>query len=287
MDKKQIGTVITNDPKKSISKESISNFLCSSGKVSSIVNVSSEDVSLGSGRVGSAVTVTTSDGHGFGKLSSISIMDHNGVPQTGTNYVPGTYYGVRLVGPSTTGGATAEVNIDSTGKLSTISIMDGGSAYGVGHTCLLDGIPRSSSGDPGVVEVVSGDVLNEVGTSFEISGVKNITVAGIDTSKSSLNGSHQVFNIIDKNTFTYQTKTSVGTTITEVYSGYVARSGPSISITSVEYDKNVGILTVECDESHGLSVGNRVRIVGIEDGKTFNNVDVNLLLMKTSIVIIL
>ena len=128
-----------------------------------------------------------------------------------------------LVGPSTTGGATAEVNIDSTGKLSTISIMDGGSAYGVGHTCLLDGIPRSSSGDPGVVEVVSGDVLNEVGTSFEISGVRNITVAGIDTGKSSLNGSHQVFKIIDKNTFTYQTKTSVGTTITEVYSGYVAR----------------------------------------------------------------
>ena len=270
-DKKQIGTVITNDPKKSISKESISNFLCSSGKASSIINVSSEDVLLGSSRVGSAVSVTTSDGHGFGKLSSINIMDHNGVPQTGTNYVPGTYYGVRLVGPSTTGGATAEVNIDSTGKLSTISIMDGGSAYGVGHTCLLDGIPRSSSGDPGVVEVVSGDVLNEVGTSFEISGVKNITVAGIDISKSSLNGSHQVFKIIDKNTFTYQTKTSVGTTITEIYSGYVARSGPGIPITSVEYDNSVGILTVECDESHGLSVGNRVRVVGIETGKTFKD----------------
>ena len=270
-DKKQIGTVITNDPKKSISKESISNFLCSSGKASSIINVSSEDVLLGSSRVGSAVSVTTSDGHGFGKLSSINIMDHNGVPQTGTNYVPGTYYGVRLVGPSTTGGATAEVNIDSTGKLSTISIMDGGSAYGVGHTCLLDGIPRSSSGDPGVVEVVSGDVLNEVGTSFEISGVKNITVAGIDTSKSSLNGSHQVFKIIDKNTFTYQTKTSVGTTITEIYSGYVAKSGPGIPITSVEYDNSVGILTVECNESHGLSVGNRVRMVGIETGKTFKN----------------
>ena len=48
-------------------------------------------------------------------------------------------------------------------------------------------------------------------------------------------------------------------------------SGPSISITSVEYDKNVVTLQVERDESHGLSVGNRVRIVGIEDGKTFNN----------------
>ena len=37
-------------------------------------------------------------------FSSVSIYDHEGTLQNGTNYVPGTYYGVRLVGPSTTSG---------------------------------------------------------------------------------------------------------------------------------------------------------------------------------------
>ena len=108
--KSQIGVVVTNDPKRSISKESVSKLLLSSGRVGEVNNVEVDDVVLGktfdglADRVGSAVSVTTSAGHDFGKLSSVSIYDHEGTLQNGTNYVPGTYYGVRLVGPSTTSG---------------------------------------------------------------------------------------------------------------------------------------------------------------------------------------
>ena len=277
--KSQIGVVVTNDPKRSISKESVSKLLLSSGRVGEVNNVEVDDVVLGktfdglSDRVGSAVSVTTSAGHDFGKLSSVSIYDHEGTLQNGTNYVPGTYYGVRLVGPSTTSGATAEVTVNSSGNVSSVSIMDGGSAYGIGHTCELADIPRSSAGLVGIVTVSAGDVMNEVGSSFEISGVRNVTTVGIATTVSSLNGSYQLLDIIDSNTFRYTTKTSVGTTETEVYSSYVSQTGPSIAVTCLYYGSSVGIVTVGCGQTHGLSVGNKVRIVGIESFKAFKGED--------------
>ena len=270
--KDQIGTVVTNDPKRSISKESTSKFLLSSGRVGNISRVDVDNIVLGktfdgqADRFGSIVSVTTQNGHKFGSLGSI------GISTGGSNYVPGTYYGVRIVGPSTTSGATAKVIVGASGTVSNISIMDGGSAYGIGHTCKLEGIPRSSSGFVGIVSVNNGDVLSEVGTSFEISGVRNVTSVGI-TTISSLNGSHKLLDIVDSNTFRYTTKTSVATTETEVYSGYVSPTGPSIAVTCLYYGSSVGIVTVGCGETHGLSVGNRVRIVGIESFKSFKGED--------------
>ena len=221
--------------------------MLSSGRVGEVNNVEVDDVVLGktfdglADRVGSAVSVTTSAGHDFGKLSSVSIYDHEGTLQNGTNYVPGTYYGVRLVGPSTTSGATAEVTVNSSGNVSSVSIMDGGSAYGIGHTCELADIPRSAAGLVGIVTVSAGDVMNEVGSSFEISGVRNVTTVGIATTVSSLDGSYQLLDIIDSNTFRYTTQTSVGTTETEVYSSYVSQTGPSIAVTCLYYGSSVGI----------------------------------------------
>ena len=64
--KSQIGVVVTNDPKRSISKESVSKLLLSSGRVGEVNNVEVDDVVLGktfdglADRVGSAVGVTTS-----------------------------------------------------------------------------------------------------------------------------------------------------------------------------------------------------------------------------------
>ena len=72
--------------------------------------------------------------------------------------------------------------------------MDGGSAYGIGHTCELADIPRSASGLVGIVTVSAGDVMNEIGSSFEISGVRNVTTVGIATTVSSLNGSYQLLD---------------------------------------------------------------------------------------------
>ena len=66
--KSQIGVVVTNDPKRSISKESVSKLLLSSGRVGEVNNVEVDDVVLGktfdglADRVGSAVSVTTSAG---------------------------------------------------------------------------------------------------------------------------------------------------------------------------------------------------------------------------------
>ena len=65
-----------------------------------------------------------------------------GITSTGSNYINGNYYNVQLVGfgASTVGkNATARVTVESN-AVSSIKIIDGGSAYGVGNTLALSGV---------------------------------------------------------------------------------------------------------------------------------------------------
>lgn len=264
-----IGSVVTNDPKRSISREAVNKFLVSSGRGKEISSISAQNIILPNANVGSAVSVTTISGHNFGQIVSAGILTG------GSNYLPGTYYGVRLVGPSSTRDATATITVGAGGTVTNVLITNGGSAYGIGHTCEIVDVPRSSSGNIGIVDnLVIG---NGIGTVFEISGVRNTSVVGIATTVADFNGLHQIYDIIDANRFTYITKTSVASTTAEVYSGYVAVNGPSIPVTSLAYTPSVGIVTVGCGETHGLSIGNRLRIVGITSDKIFSGTNVTIL----------
>jgi hypothetical protein len=264
-----IGSVVTNDPKRSISREAINRFLVSSGRGEEISNVTATNITLPNATVGSAVSVTTVNGHNFGQIISAGIFTG------GSNYVAGTYHGVRLTGPSSTRDATAVVTVGASGTITNVTITSGGSAYGVGHTCTIVDIPRSSSGNVGVVTDLV--IANGIGTAFEISGIRNVSVVGIATTVSNFNGVHQVHDIVSATKFRYLTKTSVAATTTEVYNGYVAISGPSIAVTSLSYVSSVGIVTVGCGETHGLNIGNKIKIVGITSDKIFTSINVSIL----------
>ena len=262
-DTSQIGTVFTNDPSKSISKESISKFLVSSGRASSIESIVSTDIS---GSDQSSITVTTTNGHGFRQVSSVIINS------PGSNFVNKVHYGIRIrdlddiAEPTGAGGATAEVRVEN-GEVVSVTIMDGGSAYSVDKYYQLDGIPVQDGTEATVATVQVSGVLNierdgtNPGTSIEISGVRNVTSPITDESIPSLNGTHELISVIDKNTFTYNVGKALGTIETEIYDGHVVKIGPTIKITSMIYDNDTGVISVVCDDKHGLSQGNKVRIV--------------------------
>ena len=264
-----IGSVVTNDPKRSISREAVNKFLASSGRGKEISSISAENIILPNANVGSAVSITTVNGHNFGQIVSVGILDG------GSNYLPGTYYGVRLVGPSSTRDATATVTVGSGGTVTNVLVTNGGSAYGIGHTCQIVDLPRSASGNIGVVNNLT--IANGIGTAFEISGIRNTSVVGIATTVADFNGLHQIYDILDATKFRYVTKTSVASTSAEIYNGYVAVSGPAIPVTSLSYTSSVGIVTVGCGETHGLNIGNRIRIVGITSDKVFSGTNVTIL----------
>ena len=261
-----IGSVVTNDPERSISRETINRFLVSTGSAQEIAGIAVTAISLPNGKVGSALTVTTKNGHRFGSISKCDIIT------AGLDYAPGTYYGVKLVGLSSTRDATATVVVDVTGTVTSVTITNGGSGYKQDQTCQILDIPRISTASTAVVG--NFVIENGLGSTFEISGLRNPAVVGYSTFHGNLNGVFSVVGISSFNQFTYVVEPGIGTNKVEIYNSYVNISGPSIAVTGIKYSSSDGIITVGCGSTHGLSVGNKIRIVGINTGNTFNSVSV-------------
>ena len=120
-----IGEVIVDDVKKSITRETIDKLL--------------KDVDVGIGLTNlqtdletQAHTFQTKIDHGLNRVVNVSIASSGDGYGTGAN---ADYYNAKLVGigTSTTGShATAKVSVDATGGITDVTIMDGGSAYGIG-----------------------------------------------------------------------------------------------------------------------------------------------------------
>ena len=132
-----IGKVVINDPEKSITKETVISALQDNGVGFAVTDILSEDAIDGYRH-----TVFTSADHGLNRVIEVEIVD------PGTNYGSGigiteNLYNAQLVGfaGSVTGSnSTARVQVSSAGTLTSVQIIDGGSAYGVGNTMSVVGI---------------------------------------------------------------------------------------------------------------------------------------------------
>ena len=243
-----IGEVVINDPQNSITKETLESLVVGYG----ITNIRSLS--------GIAHTIYTAIDHGLAGITSASIVSG------GSNYgssgsFTGNLYNARLVGfaGSTTGSnATAKITLTS-GAITGVTIIDGGSAYGIGNTLTVVGIATTTSHVIGVVRVET--ISNNIGDTLKISGVSSASnyeyntlyrVSGISTGKS------KEINVISAETFTGFSTTGLGVTITS-NAGYLP-TGKVLSISSLSYNSATGIATVGFTTSHGFAVDNKVSI---------------------------
>ena len=257
-DSATIGLVEINDPRKSVTKETFDKFIRDADVGVGITDIIS-DASTGTGH-----TIHTTIDHGLNRILKLNI---NG---GGTQYGTGggseeTYYNANLVsiGTSTTGSnATAKVTVSAAGTISAVTIMDGGSAYGIGNTMHITGITTSGSSGhtPAVVEVQG--IYNNVGDVIRITGVSSESYAGYNDLYRITEvgvGSDKVFNVSSASTIS-NTSDAVGSTLTS--NAHLYLTGESIKVSSFEYDFTSGIATVNTSSSHGLRVDNKVRITG-------------------------
>ena len=129
-DSETIGLVDINDPRKSITRETIDKFVRDADIGVGITDIQSF--------TGTAHTVHTNIDHGLNRILKLNINSG------GTQYGTGggseeTYYNANLVsiGASTTGtNATAKVTVSAAGTISALTIMDGGSAVSYTHLTL-------------------------------------------------------------------------------------------------------------------------------------------------------
>ena len=155
-----IGLVDVNDPKNSVTKETVDKI--------------NDDKNIGVGitdifsATGAAHTIHTEYDHGLNRVTQLSIVDGGAGYGSGT---AGDIYNARLIsiGSSTTGKhATAKLTVDGSGTITAVKVMDGGSAYGVGNTMNVVGVETTASFSQAVVEVSkiydnTGDVIRVVG----------------------------------------------------------------------------------------------------------------------------
>ena len=257
--KTPLGRVDVNDSLNSITKEGVVEYLKDN-------------------RVGYAVT--GAEGQNNGTATLYSAVNHNlnsivtlgAISGTNSGYGDTTRYNVPLIneagGKGVSQGATAKVT-SSGGAVTAIEIMDGGSAYvttGAGSTLAITGGNSNNA-------VVTVSAIDQV-----VGNVVQVTGVGTDTNRtnSAYNGLYKIASVPTENTITYDT----GDTNPGVYTSFPQKGmffalDEAISISSIAgiagTDK-VGIATVVATSHHGLSVGNKVKIVGVtgSSASTYN-----------------
>ena len=232
-----IGEVVTNDLKKSITKESTDTLLTTLGIGLDVSSVSD---------AGTSATITFAREHGLAGVVTYSTLT------AGANYTPtsgiATYQNVKLLNGSQTGtwqGATARVVV-SNGAVISADIVSSGSGYSA------DGLYFDSS----VVGTGNGNARFNIVTAGITTSVGNVVqFTGAGTTS---DGYYRITSVPAKNQIAIA-KTAGDPVVTT--SQYVLVISPSVSISSSPYTSATGISTFICSSPHGLVAGNRFRVI--------------------------
>ena len=231
-----LGEVITNDLKKSVSRECMDTLIQDFGKGFRITNISATSSGI--------CTLTFNIEHGLHSIVGYDTLT------AGSGLPNGTYYNVRLLNSNTSwNGATAKVIISS-GSVSSLQIMDGGSGYASGQVLDLEGF--------------SGASITISEKSISIIKNNSIQITGIGTARDNL---LRVYDAPSKN------QIAVARTVGDsniVVGQYALNVGPSTSTSSIQYSSITGIATFTFQNGHGLVAGNRFRILN-DSFSTSNN----------------
>ena len=244
-----IGDVVTNDLKKSITKETV-DTLCKNFNVGLPIQSISSPGST-------SPTLNFEFPHGLGGALGGTLTGGNG-------HSEGTYYNVKLYSDtdqteSNWKGATGRVTVNSSGNVTEILIQNGGSGYLDGNNLYPD------------IDIIGGSSdaylsLSTAGITTYIGDVLQLTGDG-ETPDSY----HRITSVGEK---TVGFARTVGdAAIVENTNQFAFITGPSTKISSTDYGVRttinndgetaiqVGVVTFTTAESHGLNPGNKFRVI--------------------------
>ena len=261
---KNIGQVVINDPKNSLTGESLEEFFNDSGLGIGITDIVSNPV-------GTACTIFTDRDHGFNRITRADLTN------AGAGYGDGSpriqyYYNAELenTGSGSIGrNATALVTVDGTvgGEITDITIMDGGSAFVEGDSFRIVGITTTTGFTPatGLVTKIydnRNDFINIIGiedydaksfnSKYRITGISNIKEIEVESLAPVSPGI-----------------STLGIGITNAKPGALSLLGSVYDTESFVYNKDVGIVTVTTVYPNEFRVNNTVSVSGA--GQTFYN----------------
>ena len=228
-----IGETVTNDLKKSITRETIDTALTKFGQGLDISSVNN-----GTGEI------TFTLDHGLAGIQTGNILAAGALYNSSGS---GTFHNVKLYNDSALtnwSGATAKVTV-TTGAISSPTIVSSGSSYSAG-TYYFDQI--EGTGENATLQVYA------TGISTAVNDVVQITGAGTTS-----DGYYRITSIDSEKIISVARTTGDPNITTDQYALIV---GPAAKITSVSsLDSSTGIVTFTSTGAHGLVAGNKFRVV--------------------------
>jgi len=272
-----IGEVHVNDVRNSITKETVNKVLVDNNVGSGVANIITNPTT----GVAYTHTVYTSIDHGLNRVISVGIANSGAGYGSGT---AGSLYNARLVGfaGSTTGQhATAKLTVNSSGNITDIKIMDGGSAYGIGNTLAVVGVGTTTGFQQAVVTVTK--VFDNVGDTVRISGVKSDSYRGYNDLyriSSIAVGAASSFIAVSANSVANYTTSGISSSLTS--EAFVYLTGKSVGINTITYDYVSGIATITTQGNHGFQVNNKIKLTGADQSVYNGDFVVTKIVSKTS-----
>ena len=310
-----IGETTINDVRDSLTKETVNKFILDQGvgiAVTDIITVG------GISTVGYALstltnnypvskqhTIFTNTDHGFNGISSVSIASSGGGYGTGGSSDE-VYFNAKLVSSadlafptfnvdgnanavgvgSTTGvNATVKVTVDKNqGGITAISIMNPGSAFGIGNTMYVTGITTHTSTvatGHSAAKIRIDTINSNIGDVIRLAGVTSETYDQYNDNLYRIEnvavGAAKSFSVIGNTPVTGVTTAGIGTVVCE--NALLTLTGKAVGVSTYTYDTVSGIATVGTSTYHGLSVNNKVTVaistVGVRtDGDTGSTLEV-------------
>ena len=249
---KVVGEVVTNDKKKSITRESLSYFMQGQQVGYAVTGA----VITGTGNT--TVTLYTDVEHGFNPIKALTLTNagagYNNGSGIGTVIYAADLENAGLLGKN----ASAEIAVSAAGTITNVKLLDGGCGYGIGNTMTVSSFPAGAPAVAGVVEVTS---------IFQNRG-DGLTLSGFETDE--LNGTFKIVDIPSSKSVSVEIGTS--RTLSPYFIGRDDRRNPTYSlanigvgVTYIDVTRETGIATLRTDNNHSLVAGNAFTIWGTKN----------------------
>ena len=259
-----IGETVINEPKNSITGETLEELFTDTGVGVGITDIVSNNV-------GTAYTIFTDIDHGCNRITR-PVIDNPGAGYGDGSSTIQYYYNATLenLGSGSIGrNATALVTVDgtSTGEIIDIAIMDGGTAFVEGDTFRVVGIATTTGFSAATGSV--NKIYDNRNDTIRIVGIN-------DYDGRAYNSLYRVTSIPGLKEIEVEPLASVSPGITTLGLGNnVCASaafsfvGPSFDTSNFVYNKDVGLATVTTDYANNFRVNNSVVVSGA--AQTFYN----------------
>ena len=237
-----LGEVVTNDLKRSITRETLDKFVDSfslGNKITSVVDS------------GASAVIVFDDEHQLNGLNSYTTL--NG----GSGHTDGKYFNVRLfnnnAAPSSAmwDGATADVTV-SGGAVTVATIKESGSGYTDSETLYFDSSTIGGTPSANVITTISG-ISTATADYVQITGIGTVT-----------DGYYRITDSSAKKQLTIAKTVSDPVIVSDQYAMVVGRVG--IVAANGVTTPSTGIEQIATTEGHGLVVGNKVRLTDGSNG---------------------